>query len=345
MVSQMSLEAQQAPDVIGRQLLENQDILAALQYQHLCRPFRMIVTCARGSSDHAASYGQYLCATELGIPSWSLPPSLGSLYQRSMDLSDCLFLLISQSGQSPDLIASAKWAKSQGAYVVALVNMVESPAAEIADLVFPLWAGVEKSVAATKTFLASLSALGQICAALKKDHDLLSLFHGLPDKLLQAQKWDWQQAVPVIATAENLFILGRGIGFGIAQEAALKLKETCRLHAEAFSPAEVMHGPMALLQSGFPVLAFGQADETEIMMQQQLSALSQKGATLIYAANIADIEASDQKIELPAVRDVAPQIMPLLLIQRFYLLLDQIAQKRGLDPDRPHHLQKVTETL
>ena len=345
MVSQMCLEAQQAPEVIGRQLVENQDILAALQYQHLCRPFRMIVTCARGSSDHAASYGQYLCATELGLPSWSLPPSLGSLYQRPMDFSDCLFLLISQSGQSPDLIASAKWAKSQGAYVMALVNVVESPAAEIADLTFPLWAGLEKSVAATKSFLASLAALGQICAALKKDHDLLTLFQSLPNQLALAQQLDWQKAVPVIAEAQNLFILGRGIGFGIAQEGALKLKETCRLHAEAFSPAEIMHGPMALLQPGFPVLAFGQADETEIMMQQQLRALSAKGANIIYAADMADFGQSGFTAHLPVIAETAPQIAPLLLIQRFYLLLEQIAHKRGLDPDQPHHLQKVTETL
>ena len=182
----MEQEARQAPDVVARQLAANKPLCEELAEIFKKRPLRLIATCARGSSDHAAAYGKYLMETELGVPVTSSAPSMGSIYNRPMDMEGCLFIVISQSGQSPDLVANAKWAKANGAFILALVNVEGSPVTEIADLVIPLRAGPENSVAATKTYIASLSALLQVTAHLSgKDH-LMAAARDLPRHLAEA---------------------------------------------------------------------------------------------------------------------------------------------------------------
>ena len=194
-----------------------------------------MVTIARGSSDHAATYARYLIETRLGVLTSSLAPSVSSVYAASLDLTDTVCLAISQSGRSPDLIEAVETAKRAGAKVVALVNVGNSPLEAIADYAFPLLAGPENSVAATKSMICTLSALAQLVSAWSDNVGLVEALSVLPRQLDEAWRQDWRAAVNLLQRAHNLFVVGRGLGLGVAQEAALKLKETCGLHAEAFS--------------------------------------------------------------------------------------------------------------
>src|SRR5699024_6861754 len=177
-------------------------------------------------------------------------------------LEGALYLVISQSGKSPDLVRNAEAARAAGAHVVALVNVEDSPLAEVADTLIPLRAGPEHSVAATKSYLATLAAIVHLVARWSGHQPLVDALQEAPAAMRRAFDMDWSVLVGGLRDARNLFVLGRGFGFGAAQEMALKFKETCGLHAEAFSSAEVKHGPMALVGDGFPVLAIGQDDGT-----------------------------------------------------------------------------------
>jgi glucosamine--fructose-6-phosphate aminotransferase (isomerizing) len=203
----------------------------------------------------------------------------------------------------------------------------------------PLHAGPERSVAATKSYIASLSCIAQLVANWTEDRRLLATLPQIPDLLTRAWECDWTSGVETLRGAVNLFVVARGFGLGIAQEAALKLKETCALHAEAFSSAEVKHGPMALVREGFPVLMFTQRDDTRAGIQELAAEFASRGARVL----IAGAEATGA-ISLPAIAS-HPVLEPLLAIQSFYRMANELALARGLDPDRPPHLHKVTETV
>ncbi len=299
---------------------------------------RAVVTCARGSSDHAATFAKYLIETRTGVLTASAAPSVSSVYGVQQDLRDCLFLTISQSGRSPDLVAAARAAKTAGATVVALVNNDGTPLADAADFVLPLCAGTEQSVAATKSYIASLAAIVHLVAAWSSDNLLLDALVAAPDALARAWQLDWSEAMPLMRSTSHLYVIGRGVGLGIAQEAALKCKETCRLHAEAFSAAEVRHGPQALLQPGFPALLLTQNDETRADLDALATELLARDVKVLIAGN-----AVPGAIALPTV-ETHPVIQPLLLAQSFYRLANAVSIARGCDPDRPPHLRKVTET-
>ncbi|MBC8022152.1 MAG: SIS domain-containing protein, partial [Burkholderiales bacterium] len=303
-------------------------------------PPRAVVTCARGSSDHAATFAKYLFETRLGVLTASAAPSVSSVYGARQDLRDCLFLAISQSGRSPDLVAAARSAREAGALVVAAVNDESSPLAQLADFKLPLCAGEEKSVAATKSYVASLAALVHLASEWSRDERLRSALGRLPGNLDSAWNLDWSAAVQALAPVTHLYVIARGIGLGVAQEAALKCKETCGLHAEAFSSAEVRHGPQALLRERFPALVFCQDDETRAGTEGLARELSERGVP-IFVAGSADARAGRL---LPAVAS-HPVIEPILLAQSFYRFANALAIARGLDPDDPPHLRKVTETL
>ncbi|MCW5580178.1 MAG: SIS domain-containing protein, partial [Luteimonas sp.] len=259
----MFREAEAAAGVVARQFAANHDALSDLAADLRRRPPPFVATCARGSSDHAATYAKALFETRLGVVTASVSPSVGSVYGVRQQLRDALFIAVSQSGKSPDLLRNTEAAREAGARVVALVNVADSPLAELADVVVPLHAGPERSVAATKSYLASLSAILQLSALWAGERALLDALTRLPDALREAWRCDWTGLQSGLEPAHNLFVLGRGLGLGAAQEAALKFKETCGLHAEAYSAAEVKHGPMALVGPGFPVLILAQPDETE----------------------------------------------------------------------------------
>ena len=202
---------------------------------------RAVVTCARGSSDHAATFARYLIETRAGVLTSHSAPSVSSLYATKPDFESVLFIAISQSGASPDLLAAASAAREAGAGLV--VNADGSPLSRCAHHTIPLHAGEETSVAATKSYIASLAAVVHFVAAWTRDRDLEEALAQAPDLLARAWLLDWSAAIPVFRAADSLYVIGRGLGLGIAREAALKFKETCGMHAEAFSAAELRHGP------------------------------------------------------------------------------------------------------
>jgi len=332
-------EAAQAPAVVRAQLQANAARVERLAAALCAAPPRAIVTCARGSSDHAATFARYLIETRLGLLTSSAAPSVSSLYQAVPDLAGTLMLAISQSGASPDLLAAVAGARAAGARIVALVNAETSPLAQLADELLPLHAGPERSVAATKSYLASLSAIVQLVAVWSRDASLAGALEQLPQLLARAWELDWSAAVKRLAAAHNLFVVARGLGLAIAQEAALKLKETCALHAEAVSAAELRHGPMALVGPGFPLLLFGQNDESRAGVAQLAGELAAQGAEVM----VAGVAAAHATV-LPS-EAAHPVLEPLLLAQSFYRMVNAQSLARGRDPDRPPHLHKVTETL
>lgn len=336
----MYQEAHASADVIARQLVLNAAPLAELGARLRARPPRCIVTCARGSSDHAAAYAKYVFETRLGIVTASASPSVASIYDAPLNLEGALFLAISQSGKSPDLLLSAQAAKAAGAYVVAMVNVEDSPLAHWADTVIPLHAGPERSVAATKSYLATLAAVLQLTASWSDDDALHCALARLPSDLQHGWPMDWRALDAGLRDVHNLFVVGRGYGLGAALEAALKFKETCGLHAEAFSAAEVKHGPMALVGAGFPLLVFAQDDGTLHNTLAVANEFRARGARVWVAAP--GVQGDDA---LPLPPDLPAITTPLLAVQSFYRACNALALARGYDPDLPPHLRKVTETL
>lgn len=332
----MFREAAETAAVVERQFAANAAVVARLAEDLRRAPPPFIATCARGSSDHAATYAKYLFETQLGFVTASVSPSVGSVYEAPQRMRGALFLAISQSGKSPDLLRNAEAARAAGARVVALVNVVDSPLAALADTVLPLHAGPERSVAATKSYLASLAAVLQLAAVWKNEAPLLDALPRLPDALRAGWEADWSALSEGLADAHNLFVLGRGLGLAAAQEAALKFKETCGLHAEAYSSAEVKHGPMALVGPGFPVLAFAQPDETGAGTLALAEEFHARGAQVWVASETGD---------LPLAKPPHPACAPLLTIQSFYRAINALALRRGHNPDVPPHLNKVTETV
>ena len=337
--TKMFREAQEAPAVVERQLRANEEIMAEIAGRLRSLTPRAVVTVARGSSDNAATFAKYLVETKLGILTSSAAPSVSSVYSAKTQLKDTLVLAISQSGRSPDLTVALDIAKRAGAFTLALVNEVESPLAEIADVVLPLHAGPERSVAATKSCIATLTALAHLVAVWGGDHAMQIALAGLSSQLQEAWRLDWSAAVTRLQTARDLYVIARGIGFGVAQEAALKFKETCSLHAEAFSSAEVRHGPMALANKGFPALVLSQDDETRLSIRETVNALVAQGADVM----LAGFE-DPQAVNLPFV-PAQHVLQPILFLQSFYRMVEALSRARNLDPDHPPHLNKVTETL
>jgi glucosamine--fructose-6-phosphate aminotransferase (isomerizing) len=332
-------EAAQAPAVVRAQLAANAGRIAQLAERLRRSSPRAVVTCARGSSDHAATFARYLIETRLGILTSSASPSVSSVYAVTPDLVGTVMLAISQSGASPDLLATVSRARSNGARIVAMVNAESSPLAQLADDLIPLAAGPELSVAATKSYIASLTAIVQLVASWARDAELAAALENAPPLLERAFGLDWNAAVTQLTGVNNLYVIGRGLGLGIAQEAALKLKETCGLHAEALSAAELRHGPVALVRAHFPLLVFTQDDESRAGVVQLAGELARAGAAVLIAgAEVA------QATTLPT-EAAHPVIEPLLYAQSFYRMANALSLARGLDPDRPPNLSKVTETL
>jgi glucosamine--fructose-6-phosphate aminotransferase (isomerizing) len=335
----MYAEAAEAGAVVARQLAANAGVVAALGERLRARPPRVVVTCARGSSDHAATYAKYLIETRARVITASAAPSVSSVYGIEQDLDVCLFIAISQSGKSPDLLASVAAARRSGAWVLALCNVPDSPLCATADANLPLHAGPERSVAATKSWIASLAALAHLVAAWTEDAELLAAVHALPAALDRARELDWSAALPALTRAGHLYVIGRGLGLALAQETALKAKETCGLHAEAYSSAEVRHGPFALLGEHFPALLLAQDDATRRGLETLATELAARGVPVLAAGC-----GAPPAIRLPSLTTHAA-LEPILLAASVYRLFARLAIARGLDPDQPPHLRKVTETL
>jgi glucosamine--fructose-6-phosphate aminotransferase (isomerizing) len=340
----MALEAADAPSICAAQVATNADLVrsAGQRLRALDAPFA--ATLARGSSDQAAAFAKVLLETRVAMPTLSHAPSIGALYKTtSPRFAGAVLIAVSQSGQSPDLLAAAAAARQKGALVVAIVNDPLSPLAEQAEIVIPVHAGPERSVAATKTFIGTLVALTHLVAEWAQDQRLLSALDQVGEVLSAAAGAGWSNFAPLLREAQSMLVLGRGLTLPIAGEAALKLKETSGLHAEAFSTAEVAHGPMTLVGPGDPVLVLGPIDEARAGLAERIQDFSSRGATVLAAGRAADVEAATHRLPTSTTGD--PVIGAIGYIQSFYDLANALALARGRDPDRPPHLAKVTQTL
>jgi glucosamine--fructose-6-phosphate aminotransferase (isomerizing) len=337
----MACEVAETGPILTRQLAANAQATAEIAALLKARAPRFIVTIARGSSDHAALYLKYLVEILIGIPCASIGPSIASLYNAPLKLDGALGVTISQSGRSPDIVALQAAAARAGAITLALVNEVDSPAARGAAHLLPLHAGPEKSVAATKSMIAALVAGASLIAAWAGDEALTAAIAGLPALLSKDVAPPPRALVEAIAGSKSAFVIGRGATSAVAHETALKLKETCAIHAEAFSSAEVLHGPAGVITPGFPVIAFVPQDAAREGFGETLRRLAAMGARLI--AIDAAPAAAAPALGVPAAGH--PALTAILMLHRFYGVVEACARALGRDPDRPPHLNKVTETI
>lgn len=339
MQTHMRREVLEIPQAVARLLDASTGLERAGKELRALDP-HVVVSVARGSSDHAASFLQYAIELTAGVPVASLGPSIGSIYGARLRLEGAACLAISQSGKSPDIVAMAKTAREGGALTVALTNTPASPLADVSNHAIDIAAGPELSVAATKTFINSAVAGLAIVAHWTEDADLLAAIHALPEDLEKAVACDWSPFAEAIDGENSLFVLGRGPSLAIANEVALKFKETCSIHAEAYSAAEVMHGPLALVGPGFPVLVLASRDRAEPSVARSADDLAARQAAVF--ATSARVEAAHR---LPFVPTGHWLTDPLALVASFYSFIEAFALRRGLNPDQPRNLRKVTETL
>ena len=334
-MSHMAKESAQAPEAVAVFLQRNNHALVELGQRLRATPPSVIITSARGSSDNAAGYFKYLTEILTGTPCCSMGASVVSIYGSQLKVKNGLCLTISQSGKSPDIVALQDAAKRAGALTVALVNVEDSPAAKSADICLPLYAGPEQSVAATKSLIVSLAANAAILAHWLNRPALLGAVNALPDVLAKAAKIEWPEALALAMNAESLYVLGRGPALPIAAETALKLKETCSIHAESYSIAEVMHGPLELLGQDFPVLVYSPNDQSRQTTNVAVAKMRMTGAKV----KVVDGD------ELPYVATGNSLLDPISMIQTSYRFIEATAQRLGRDPDRPRLLKKITETM
>jgi glucosamine--fructose-6-phosphate aminotransferase (isomerizing) len=341
MKTHMQAEVEEIPAAAARFLSESRAQVTAAAAAMRERDPRLLVTVARGSSDHAATYLKYAAELLAGVPVASVGPSVASIYGRKLRLDGAACLGISQSGQSPDIVEMMRSAGAGGALTVAVTNFADSPMAAACDHTLPLQAGPERSVAATKTFVASVLAALALVAEWQEDEGLRAAVAALPAQFEAALACDWTPLADRLVRANSAFVLGRGPGFAIANEMALKFKETSAIHAEAYSAAEVLHGPAALVQASFPVLALGVEDAALPQVIATAERLAGQGADVFLTAEGAGAGVR----ALPSVAGVHPLTAPLVLAVSFYRFIEALARRRGFNPDTPPHLRKVTATI
>jgi glucosamine--fructose-6-phosphate aminotransferase (isomerizing) len=322
--------------VAARRLLDDDAVKAIAPRIRAAAP-RMAVLCGRGSSGHVGVYLRYLFEARLGLLVSAAAPSVVTAYRKRPDMRDALFIVVSQSGKSPDLVVATEVARSCGALTVAIVNDEASPAAEAADLVLPIRAGPELAVAATKSVVSSMIAGARLVAELDEEPGLRDALARLPDRLARALACDWSPWSDSLRNAPAAFVAARGYGFGTAREIALKLTETLRLPALGFSAAELRHGPRAAVTPQTPVLCLSQSDEAAATVDDLARDLRASGETVFSAGGAAD--------NLPWIGGDHPITDPICMLVPAYRAIESAARARGLDPDNPPHLSKVTRTL
>lgn len=298
---------------------------------------RFVLFAARGSSSHAALYAKYLTEIRLGVPVGTVSPSTVTAYAARPDLRDVVLVAVSQSGGSPDLRRCVEVAGSQGALTIAVTNDAGSPLAGAADAHVDVLAGPERSVAATKTYTAQLLALYLLITAVPGDDPAPA--RALPG--LGAEVLAGADAVTELATryrfAQRMVTTGRGYSYPTTREAALKLMETAYVSAQSFSGADLLHGPLALVDALVPVLAVVSPGAGGAAMAPVLDALAAR------QADVLQIGGDGPGIALPAAP--AEEFGPLLEILPLQLLAREMAVARSIDPDAPRGLHKITETL
>lgn len=339
-MTHMAREVAEIPQVAARFLHDGAPAITAAAAALRATDPALVATVARGSSDHAATYLKYAIELLAGVPVASVGPSVASIYGRPLRLSGAACIGVSQSGQSPDIVEMMRAAGRGGALTIAITNASGSPITSASQHALPLGAGEERSVAATKTFVTSVLAGLALLAEWQEDAALRQAIAQAPEAFAQALTLDWSPLSARLARAGSAFVLGRGPAFAIAAEAALKFKETCGLHAESYSAAEVLHGPAAIVQTHFPVLALAIDDAARPHVVATAERLAAQGADVFVTGATAK-----GCTALPTVAGLHPLLAPLVLSVSFYRFVEDLARRRGLDPDTPPHLRKVTETV
>ncbi len=332
----MARETAEIPAVAER-LLARDDLFAAIVERIDAIKPRVVVFCGRGSSGHAGVYLRYLFEARLGMLASASAPSVVTAYERPPDMRGVLFVVISQSGRSPDLVAATQVARDVGALTLAIVNDEQSPAAAAAELILPIGAGREHAVAATKTVVTSMIAGARLVAALARDAELAAGLEQLPDRLSRALACDWSAWSHAVGDAAAAFIVGRGYALGPVRELALKVAETLRVPALGYSAAEVRHGPWAAITPATPVLVLRQNDQAAAAGDSVIQDLN--------AAGIRVFAAGGPEQTLPWIGDGHPACDPIAMLVPAYLAIERAARERGFDPDNPPSLSKVTHTL
>ena len=327
------------PSVIGKFTLIDKNPYQEISNLINQKKIKYIVTVARGTSDCAALYSSYIFAKYLGLPSYSMPPSIITLENSKFDFSQALVIVISQSGKSSDLIECEKKCQEMGAITMLISNNENSPIINSANYFFNMYAGKEKSVAATKTFVQTLLILNKlvfICEGRKQINDSIKV---LSDTLLEDENNQWNVDL-VDKSINSGFILGRGVGFALSNEISLKFKELCQEMIEPFSSAEVMHGPKSLIQDTFKLFTLSMNDNSGQTVKKDSKEFS-KYTKLFY--NINSKTNSSENFYFP--KNKILEFDSIVLMTKFYPWIVKYAQKKGLDPDKPRYLTKVTETF
>lgn len=299
-----------------------------------------IATIARGSSDHASSFLKYAIELSAGVPVASIGPSVMSIYGKSLKFKQFATVAISQSGKSPDIVALAGSAKASGALTFALTNTADSPLAAASDFTVDLMAGPEKSVPATKSYVSSVVAGLALLGAWQQDDALNAALARLPAVFEEALTQDWSPLADALEGQNSLYVLGRGPSLAIAGEVALKFKEICGLHAEAYSAAEVVHGPVAIVGENYPVIAFAARDAAEKSVADVCDTLAGRGASVFVTSR--RVEKAHVLPYVETGHDLTDALAPVV---SFYAFVEALAARRGLNPDTPRNLKKVTETV
>ncbi len=338
--TKMRSEILEIPAAVDRLLAQGTgDIAAAAEAARTLDP-AFGITVARGSSDHVCTFFQYAAEILLGLPVASVGPSIASVYKAPLKLKNSLCVGVSQSGKSPDIVEMARSARANGALTLAITNNTVSDLAAVSDHALDIHAGAELSVAATKTFVTSAVTTLMLLAHWKQDDVLLQALNDLPRQLEKAAELNWPEVREAIGVHASLFTLGRGQSLAISNEAALKFKETCQLHAESYSSAEVLHGPVSIVGEGFPVLCFAVGDAAETALAETADNVAAKGAAVFATSPLLGAAT-----RLETVRTGHGLTDALSLIVSFYCMVEAFATSRGIDPDAPRHLNKVTETV
>jgi glutamine---fructose-6-phosphate transaminase (isomerizing) len=359
-VTHMRREIEEIPSVVAtlleRSRAEIEPVAAAVR---AARP-RIAVIVARGTSDHAATYARYLIETHLGMIVGLAAASVTTVYGTRLDWRDTLLLAFSQSGQGPDVVAVTEDARAGGAVTVAITNDLGSPLARTAGHVLGCHAGVERSIAATKTYVAELAAIALLVASLAPHSDMAAALPRVPDMLAAtvaaADGWlDRERSlVASLAAADRALVVSRGFNYATALEVALKLKETSRIFAEGYSAADLAHGPVTLARPGIPLLAFRPDGPMGAALDRDLERAVGGGTRpwyvggreLGHAGAGKDGDGADEDgSRLPLILDAGPEpLTPLAFVIPGQLVAEAVARERGLDPDAPEGLTKVTQT-
>lgn len=335
----MAKEIKEIPDVIARQGESNAPMLIKLAEFMRKETINGITLLGRGSSRNACYYAKYIFETALNIPVSLASPSIASVYDRTLNFENHLLFVCSQSGASPDLIKYVENAKAGGATIIGLVNDESSPIAKLSDFLFGLKAGKENSVAATKSYIATLYAFASIYAMFCGKNDLADELYHLPEVMDQVVHTNWDDFAEAMLTTENLFCLGRSYNLSTAKEIALKFNETSQIFAKEYSSSEFFHGPLALIEKGIPILHFLLNDESHKVSLETNQKLIDLGAN-VYTV---DSKAFDEKtLIIPSSSAI---VQPLIQTTALYSIIEQISIKKGLNPDEPPFLNKVTKTI